>query len=280
VNVELQRGCDPKVLREQEYADDSLLDVRYRTHQLYTLDPVDFGRWTLERLAWQGDERVLDVGCGPGDLLRGMADARIGWRALVGFDLSAGMAAQAMDRAQGREVRFLAADAQSVPFPDETFDVVMARHMLYHVPDIDRAVSQAARVLRPHGRILVTTNSAHTMPEYQALMEGAARRFPGMERQERITDRFSLENASDFLEPYFHALKAYILRGTLRFPSAQPLLDYFASHRSMTMRDDHTDSDWEAVLGFVRIEAESVIADAGHFDVSKITGALVGVRRE
>ena len=278
--MELQRGCDPRVLREQEYADDSHLDVRYRTHQLYTLDPVDFGRWTLERLEWQGDERVLDVGCGPGDLLRQMARTLPDWRALIGFDLSAGMVAQAMERTQGQEVRFLVADAQSVPVPDETFDVVMARHILYHVPDIDRAVSEAARVLRPHGRILVTTNSAHTMPEYQALMAGAARRFPGMERRERITDRFSVENASAFLEHYFDALKAHILRGTLRFPSAQPLLEYFASQRSMIMRDDHTHSEWEAVLDFVRIEAESVIACAGHFDISKITGALVGVRRE
>ena len=48
----------------------------------------------------------------------------------------------------------------------------------------------------------------------------------------------------------------------------------------MIMRDDHTHSEWEAVLDFVRIEAESVIACAGHFDISKITGALVGVRRE
>jgi SAM-dependent methyltransferase len=255
------------------------LDVRYRTHQLYTLDPVDFGRWTLERLEWQGDERVVDVGCGPGDLLRQMARGRPDWWELVGFDLSAGMVAQATERTQGQEVRFLVADAQSLPFPDETFDVVMARHMLYHVPDIDRAVSEAARVLRPHGRILVTTNSAHTMPEYQDLIQGAARRFPGMEQRERVTDRFSLENAPDFLKPCFGAVQAHILHGTLRFPSAQPLLEYFASHRSMTMRDGHTDGEWQAVLGFVRTEVESVIACAGHFDVSKTTGALVGVRR-
>ena len=49
---------DQKRLSEEAYADDSHLDVRYRTHQLYTVEPVDFGRWTLERLAWQGDERV------------------------------------------------------------------------------------------------------------------------------------------------------------------------------------------------------------------------------
>jgi hypothetical protein len=118
------------------------------------------------------------------------------------------------------------------------------------------------------------------MPEYQALLEGAARRFSCIERRERVTDRFSLENAPDFLRPYFSAVQAHILRGTLRFPSAQPLLDYFASHRALTMRGGHTDSEWDAVLDFVQTEVESVIARTGHFDVSKTTGALVGVRRD
>ncbi len=277
--MQLQRGSDPRVLREQEYADDSHLRVRQRTHQSYTVDPVDFGRWTLERLAWQGDECVLDVGCGPGDLLRQMAHRHQGWRALVGLDLSAGMVAQAAQRSEGQAARFLVADAQTVPFADETFDVVMARHMLYHVPDIDRAVCESARVLCRHGRILVTTNSAHTMPEFQALVEGAACRFAGVEPPRRIRDRFTLENAPGFLKPYFAGVQAHILRGTLRFPSSQPLVDYFASQRSVSMSDDHTDGEWDAVLDYVGTEVESVIAHRGHFDISKITCALVGIKR-
>lgn len=277
--MEMHRGSDPRVLREQEYADDSHLHVRRRTHQLYTVDPVDFGRWTLERLAWQGDERVLDVGCGPGDLLRHMAHRHVGWRALVGLDLSAGMVTQAVERSEGQVTRFLVADAQSLPFAAETFDVVMARHMLYHVPDIDRAVGEAARVLRPQGCILVTTNSAHTMPEFQALVEGAACRFAGVEPPKRIRDRFTLENAAGFLKPYFAGVQAHILRGTLRFPSSQPLVDYFASQRSVSMSDDHTDGEWDAVLDYVRTEVESVITRARRFDVSKTTGALSGIKR-
>lgn len=274
----MRRGCDPKVLREEEYADDSHLDVRYRTHQLYTLDPVDFGRWTLERLSWRGDEQVLDVGCGPGDLLGEMACRHGRWGALIGLDFSAGMVGQAMGRCEGLEVRFLVGDAQSIPFPDGAFDVVMARHMLYHVPDIDRVVAEAARALRPRGRLLVTTNSARTMPEYKAMCDRAAARFPAMVEPDPITLRFSLENAPAFLETHFDGVETHILSGTLRFPSVQPILDYFASHRSMSMRDGHTDGDWEAVMDYVRAETEAAITRAGHFEVAKVTGALVGVK--
>ena len=281
---------DPAILRGQAYADDSQLDIRYRTHQLYTVDPVDFGRWTLERLPWRGDERVLDVGCGPGGLLQQMArqsamarhraqtDLPGGWGALIGFDFSAGMAAKAARSAAGQPVHFYVADAQSVPCADGFFDVVMARHMLYHVPDIERAVAEAARVLRPGGHFLVTTNGAASMAEYQALCDGAAARFGGIHSPERVTNRFSLEDAPAFLAPHFEQVETHTLPGILRFPTAQPFVDYFASARALLMRPDHSEAEWEEVLAFVRAETEAIIAREGRFDVRKVTGAVVGVK--
>jgi ubiquinone/menaquinone biosynthesis C-methylase UbiE len=283
--MDAQPGADPRVLREKAYADDAHLDVRRRTHQIYTVELVDFGRWTLERLRWRGDERVLDVGCGPGDLLREMARHRQVARhqqgdrdMLVGLDFSPGMVAQAKIHAADLPVHFFVGDAQTLPFPDATFDVVMARHMLYHVADIDQAVVEAARVLRHGGRFLVTTNSAHTMPEYFQMRRQASLRFPAMVQSEMITDRFSLENGSAFLEPYFDRVEAHTLRGILRFPVAEPFVEYFASGRAMTMRPDHSDAEWLAVVDFVRAETEAVLARRGRFDVTKITGALVGVK--
>jgi ubiquinone/menaquinone biosynthesis C-methylase UbiE len=284
VTMDAQPGTDPEVLREQSYADDVRLDIRRRTHETYTVEPVDFGRWTLERLRWRGDERVLDVGCGPGDLLREMArlrpDARLqgDWGVLVGLDFSPGMTAQAIAQAAGLPVCFFVGDAQTLPFPDAAFDVVMARHMLYHVPDIAQAVAEAARVLRRGGQFLVTTNSAHTMREYFQMRRQAALHFPAMLQSNALADRFSLENGAAFLEPYFSRVEAHTLRGILRFPTAQPFVDYFASTRAMTMRPDHSDAEWLAVVDYVRAETEAILARRGRFDVTKLTGALVGVK--
>ena len=272
------QGKDPTILREQAYADDTQLDIRRRTHQIYSVDPVDFGRWTLERLPWRGDERVLDVGCGPAKLLREMAQHSDGWGMLVGSDFSAGMAAEAAGKVVELSTHFLVADAQSNPFPDRFFDVVMARHMLYHVPDIDGAVAEAARVLRPGGYLLATTNGAGTMPEYWAIRERAARRFPYMTKPDALTHRFSLENGTAFLEPYFARIEVHTLPGMLRFPTAQPFVDYFASTRALTMPPGHTDAEWQAVLDFVRAETEEVVAREGCFEVTKVTGAVVGVK--
>ena len=269
---------DQKRLSEEAYADDTHLDVRYRTHQLYTVDPVDFGRWTLERLAWRGDERVLDIGCARGDMLREMARHSDGWGLLAGFDYSPGMVVKGGELAAGLPVRFFVADAQSLPLPYGTFDVVMARHMLYHVPDIRRAVAEAARVLRPGGRFLAVTNSARNMPEYFGLCEQAAARFPAKADPDRATGRFTLENGMSFMRPYFDQVEVHTLPGTLRFPTAQPFMDYFASARALMMRPKHTAAEWQAVLAYVRAEVEAVIAVQGYFDVTKVTGALVGRR--
>jgi SAM-dependent methyltransferase len=282
LSLEVNMSADPiqdqRLLREEAYVDDSRLDVRTRTHQLYTLEPVDFVQWTLDRLSWRGDERVLDVGCGPGDLLCRMARDRSGWGSLTGSDPSPGMIAQANTAAEGLPVRFFVSDAQALPCPDGSFDVVMARHMLYHVPDIDRAVAESARVLDRGGHFLAVTNSAHTMPEYRDLRKRAASRFPAVHPPGVDAGRFALENGEAFLAPYFDHIEMHTLPGVLCFPGAGPLVDYFASARTLLMKPGHRDAEWEAVLGFVRAEAEAVIGQRGHFDITKLAGAIVGVK--
>ena len=99
-----------------------------------------------------------------------------------------------------------------------------------------------------------------------------------MTNPDTLTHRFSLENGAAFLDPHFVRIEVHTLPGTLRFPTAQPFVDYFASTRALTMSPDHTDAEWQAVLDFVRAEAEAVIAHQGRFDVTKITGAVVGVK--
>jgi SAM-dependent methyltransferase len=277
-----QAALSQERLQADAYADDHHLNVRYQTHQCYTVDPVDFGRWTLERLAaqaaWRGDEWVLDVGCARGELLRAMANHSQGRGRLVGCDLSPGMIAQALEQGPGPVVHLFLSDVQALPLPDETFDVVMARHMLYHVPDIAHAIAEAARVLRPGGRFLATTNSANTMPEYWAICARAAERYPAMASRENLNERFSLENGDAYVQACFDRVAVHTLPGTLRFPSAEPFVDYFASTRTLIMNPGHTDAEWQAVVDFVGAEAESIVVSEGCLDVTKVTGAILGIK--
>lgn len=112
----------------------------------------------LELARLERGESVLDIGCGTGTLA--IAAKRIvGTSAAVhGIDASPEMLARARGKAKrsGMDVDFEIAQAQSLPFPDARFDVVLSTVMLHHLPRTARAqaVREARRVLRPGGRLL------------------------------------------------------------------------------------------------------------------------------
>lgn len=111
---------------------------------------------TDELVALCGIERgdlVLEVGCGIGSTTSYVAE-RYGCR-VVGVDLSPAMIARASERARrrhlGAELDFQTADAQDLPFLDDTFDAVIDEFVTAFVPDKQRALSEYARVVRPGG---------------------------------------------------------------------------------------------------------------------------------
>jgi SAM-dependent methyltransferase len=91
---------------------------------------------------------VLEVGCGTGVLTRALA-ALPGVGAVVGVDLAESLVAKARELAPG--LRFEQADARSLPFAGESFDVAVFDSTLSHVPEPERALGEAFRVLRPGG---------------------------------------------------------------------------------------------------------------------------------
>src|SRR5207249_3671752 len=115
--------------------------------------PESWPRWVFARLDLGPTADVLEVGCGPAFLWR-ENPVPVGWR-VVASDMSPGMASVAKEHT---DVHVVVSDAESLPWDDGSFDAVIANHMLYHVPDLDRALSDFVRVLRPGGRLFAATN--------------------------------------------------------------------------------------------------------------------------
>ena len=105
------------------------------------------------RFVAEGLARVLDVGCGEGELARYLPDG-----AWVGLDNSQTM----LGRGPAGGVR---GEATALPFPDESFDGVAILYILYHLSDPRRALAEARRVMRPGGLIAVAAPSRHDSPE-------------------------------------------------------------------------------------------------------------------
>ena len=124
---------------------------------------------------------ALDVGCGTGFLALELA-AR-GHR-VTGIDFAPAMLAGARDKAaaQGLAVRFEQGDAEQLPYPDGSFDLVISRHVLWTLPHPEAALDEWLRVLRPGGRLAVIDGAqyndatappqrenARNSPEYAAI---------------------------------------------------------------------------------------------------------------
>jgi ubiquinone/menaquinone biosynthesis C-methylase UbiE len=109
--------------------------------------------------AIEASANVLDIGCGSGQATRDAARLASDG-SVLGVDLSSEMLAFARERAAADglgNVRFLQADAQVHPFPDEHFDVVLSRHGSMFFGDAPAAFANIARSLRPGGRLVLLT---------------------------------------------------------------------------------------------------------------------------
>jgi demethylmenaquinone methyltransferase/2-methoxy-6-polyprenyl-1,4-benzoquinol methylase len=145
----------------------------------------------LELAAVRPGDGLLDLGTGTGVVLRRLAARADAPREVVGVDRSASMLAVVRDLPNGW--RLVRADVTALPFPNESFDVVMAAYLLHLLdPPARRAVvAEAGRVLRPSGRLISVTV---VIPRSTALalafapLEAIARRAPGIMAGLRVLD--------------------------------------------------------------------------------------------
>jgi len=111
-------------------------------------------RWSQPRAGMQ----ILDVGCYDGYLLRELS-RRCATEG-VGIDISTHALGLARSLTRGERIRFVLSNAESLPFASDVFDVVVCSEILEHIPDLDRALTEIARVLAKGGRAYATMPNA------------------------------------------------------------------------------------------------------------------------
>lgn len=244
----------------RQYQTTDLLRIRAETHRLYTEAPLDLDERCAAVLGLDGDEALLDVGCGPGVFLRHLRSHGHRGR-LAGLDQSPAMLAEAERKAPGAGITWAEGVADDLPFADGEFAVLSARHMLYHVPDIPAALREFARVVGAGGVVLAATNGERNTPGLVELEYAVAERF-GLEAVPEATRSFDTGNAPDLLRAVFPVVEETILPGALVFTEPGPIIDYVMTQSvPQQVADDH--DMFARIREWVTAEATSRLAALG-----------------
>jgi len=154
---------------------------------------------TRAALAVQAGERGLDIGCGPGFLLCELA-AQAG--SLVGIDASADMVDAARRRIEengfSKSIQTIVGDASRLDLPSASFDFATAVQVYLYVADIERALAEAARVLKPGGRLVIVDTD----------WESCVWLTSDAERNRRMLDGWARQFAQPHLPPALPRLLA------------------------------------------------------------------------
>ena len=127
---------------EQQYATATNLQTRITIHDKYSTNKMGFGNWIFSNYKIDPGMRVLELGCGTGDMWKNKEDLIRLCSRLTLSDFSKAMIAAAKSNIGEHEnVEYKAIDIQEIPYKNETFDVVIANMMLYHVPDLAKGLA-------------------------------------------------------------------------------------------------------------------------------------------
>lgn len=250
------RWNDPRYLRRQQYRDAANLNARASLHARFSTNPQGWLRWVFAQLEIRPGDRVLEVGCGSGALWgENRSLVPTGCRITL-TDHSLGMVQAARRTLGNHSVRFGLADAQALPFPNATFDVVIANHMLFHVPDIARALMQVQRLLKVGGALYAATNGPAHMLELEYLIN----EFDTQTYSPKPPLHFDLQNGAHQLAPWFSHIELRPYPDSLAVTEAEPLADYVTSMTGLHL-DLSTSEKYEAFKAHLqtKLDADGII---------------------
>jgi ubiquinone/menaquinone biosynthesis C-methylase UbiE len=259
---------DQDYLCNEQYKDASNLNARIRIHLEFSTNKYGWFRWVFDQYDFESPARILELGCGPGDLWLDNADRiPVDWEITLS-DFSPGMLDQAKQKLvdHPHAFTFETIDAQSIPYGADHFDFVIANHFIYHVPDRAKALSEIRRVLKPGGRFYATTIGSRHMKELPELL---ARFDPAIEDYLQSENfPFTLENGADQLKAFFPDVQMRRYIDDLKVTDVNIMADYAFSSMRMELVKDRRDE-------FMRFLKQEMEANGGVITIKKDSGIFI-----
>ena len=254
-----------KVLTEQQYKHGDNLSSRAQLHELFTVAKEKWFTFVSRHLNLQENEEILELGSGTGLLWQANNNQIPENCHITLTDLSDGMLDSIKNNLSDIRFTMKQMDAQEITFPDNSFDTVIANHMLYHLPDISKGLQEINRVLKPDGKLIAATNGMkHLTGLYNLLSE-----FDSNVDIQRQTLTFNLDNGEEILQKHFEDIECHRYESYLRITDIKPLLAYYRSMQTMGIDFDQFDQEKYAAF------LQSILDQDGHILIQKDQGLFI-----
>ncbi len=259
--MQIGSSNDAAAVKEQ-YATSKGLDIRITFHDKYSTNKQGYGNWLVSNYDISEGMNVLELGCGTGTIWIGHDDLVADCGRLVLTDLSEGMLQTAKDNLGVKDnVEYRIEDIQDISFDDDSFDVVIANAMLYHVPNLNKGLREVRRVLRNGGVFYCGTLGEENFTDRLAEWF----RLDGEEFNPN--HNFTMQNGAAKLHESFGDVSSIIYDDSLCITEIEDLVEYL---RSL--------SSFKAVLDLPEQKIRDILADhmkGGTIELPKEYGMFI-----
>ena len=214
---------------KSQYQNSSNISARISLHNLYASNSRGWFPWIYDQCPLEKGIHVLEVGCGDGTFWLENKNRLPEDIHIVLSDISSGMLRDARRRIGAEDPRFLfqAFDCQKIPFPDQSFDLVIANHVLFYCENIEKACKEISRVMKPGAHLICSTYGKHHMEEVRKLASDFDERI--VLSSDQLYERFGKENGQHILSPFFSKISWLAYKDSLLVTQPQPLISYILS---------------------------------------------------
>lgn len=213
----------------QQYVDSSNLNASVKLQDRFSSNKHGWYNWTFNNIKLRKKSKVLEIGCGNGALWAKNIESLNDKVEVTLTDVCQDMINDAKLNLDGcnKNFNFKIVDPNNIAYEDESFDIIIANHILFYMNDLDKVLSEIKRVLKVGGRFYCSTIGGDHMKELEELMMKFNSNIKISE--EKLSNKFGLDNGEYILQEYFTDIHKHLYKDELVVNDTKGILEYIYS---------------------------------------------------
>lgn len=266
--LEITRITGMENSMRNQYRNASNISARIELHSLYSVNKEGWFPWIFKQLPLKKGMRVLEIGCGDGNLWKGHKvknDIDV-----ILTDISDGMLRDAKSKldADNSHFKYQICDANKLPLEKGSFDLIIANHVLFYCEDVKKTCKKISQLLKPEGILIAGTYGSRHMKEITDLVKEFNEDI--VLSSTTLYDRFGKENGKEILEKSFSDVEWREYEDSLMITEAEPLIAYVLScHGNQNQYIVDNYSDFKNFVRKKTGKGYNITKEAGFFIAKK-----------